>query len=888
MSMSMRQSFNSTAILAMADGAPPLASATLRRTQALRERLRREAGRRAEPGTRRRYSIDRDSPSRARANALATSVHPAQLATFSCSSARPSSTASASASASAGVIPGHSVRPVTLRNSPSARTTTRPSEGSSRLSSPPASPLSLDAAFAPGADELSTLLEVAVSLGLTTHELTVRMRANVQSGKFSREHYLRMWSERIAAAEAERRHVESTAAEAGRPQSADPAPHPPSSPRFEHAAVPANPPGSCPDDVFRAAATYSPIQGEGKGVFGNVGCACNPDAIAGTAPMTDASAGEEVCAQAHFRSSAESIPPGGQSTPPPASNPCTQSVVAGQDTSTLCLEVNGKCLPNPTPDVYCMQPCAVGLSSCPKSSEAQAKPSTGCGSLERHEGSIGPSSFAAPAVSDRLTKMYSETSQIATTSPGASSSAAPSQTVMTHRADPESDQATAEDGATLGGGSGAADMCGGQQLDAREAVSSERFVPPKATSSAYSNRTTATPASDVPSCAIITLGMSPRRTAPIVHLESGSQPSASFDADGSVHHHLAGAAARVPPVAASDTPTIQHPFTARETATDSLLAEGGGSPIAVAPETLMPKSIVSTSPCTRSVRIVCQKVDDEASRPAGESSRCWTRDAAPGDPMGEAGRRKSDAQPRGVATVDTRLEGRGVYNSFSTTSSRPRSGPTPSDFMCRELEAIERSGRPPRISDTMLSIICALEVDSDVPKAGCPPGPSNGPDRRNGAVADLCTRASRPGTSWRRGGQAGNATAIRGRATYHRAASVSEDGRVTTGNHEWWSLAGVSAFAARAARAVGAAADAMAETLESTPWSVPTLTIDGQHTEEPQIGMTPAQLTLLASELSAATGEIARLKDELKLARVEMSRLQHELHSAGGVHTGTS
>ena len=78
------------------------------------------------------------------------------------------------------------------RRSRSAEPAERRSRASTNAASPPASPMeSLG---------LEAILDMAVSTGMTTPELAGKMHDNVRSGKFTEEHYVRLWSKRLSDA----------------------------------------------------------------------------------------------------------------------------------------------------------------------------------------------------------------------------------------------------------------------------------------------------------------------------------------------------------------------------------------------------------------------------------------------------------------------------------------------------------------------------------------------------------------------------------------------------------------------------------------------------------------------------------------------------------------
>lgn len=76
-----------------------------------------------------------------------------------------------------------------------------------------ASPLVVQGAMAPEADSFEDVLKVAVGMGLTTAALAEKMRRNVQEGRFSREHYVQLWGDRVAQVESERAGVGAAAGE---------------------------------------------------------------------------------------------------------------------------------------------------------------------------------------------------------------------------------------------------------------------------------------------------------------------------------------------------------------------------------------------------------------------------------------------------------------------------------------------------------------------------------------------------------------------------------------------------------------------------------------------------------------------------------------------------
>ena len=85
-----------------------------------------------------------------------------------------------------------SAEPASLRRSRSAEPAERRSRSSTNAASPPASPMeSLG---------LEAILDMAVSTGMTTPELAGKMHDNVRSGKFTEEHYVRLWSKRLSDA----------------------------------------------------------------------------------------------------------------------------------------------------------------------------------------------------------------------------------------------------------------------------------------------------------------------------------------------------------------------------------------------------------------------------------------------------------------------------------------------------------------------------------------------------------------------------------------------------------------------------------------------------------------------------------------------------------------
>ena len=85
-----------------------------------------------------------------------------------------------------------SAEPASRRRSRSAEPAERRSRSSTNAASPPASPMeSLG---------LEAILDMAVSTGMTTPELADKMHDNVRSGKFTEEHYVRLWSKRLSDA----------------------------------------------------------------------------------------------------------------------------------------------------------------------------------------------------------------------------------------------------------------------------------------------------------------------------------------------------------------------------------------------------------------------------------------------------------------------------------------------------------------------------------------------------------------------------------------------------------------------------------------------------------------------------------------------------------------
>eukprot|EP00962_Isochrysis_galbana_P001846 scaffold477_cov73-Isochrysis_galbana.AAC.1 len=212
--------------------APAVSSANLRRAQALRERLRREVqapwpGPTGRPAERSRYSV-RVSPASVRRD-TSSDTPGLTPAPRRWSSARAwAATASGDTSPLARQPAGEGVlnlsTPATrtaasslLRHSAVELGDALPAlaQPTSLPPSPSFSPpQAVRHAAAAGDEALAAVLTVAVGLRLTTACLADKMRRNVQEGRFSREHYVRMWGERIAQAEAEaaRAEVEAGAA----------------------------------------------------------------------------------------------------------------------------------------------------------------------------------------------------------------------------------------------------------------------------------------------------------------------------------------------------------------------------------------------------------------------------------------------------------------------------------------------------------------------------------------------------------------------------------------------------------------------------------------------------------------------------------------------------
>ena len=82
-----------------------------------------------------------------------------------------------------------SAEPASRPRSRSAEPPRRQSRSSTNAASPPASPMGLEA-----------ILDMAVSTGMTTPELAGKMHDNVRSGKFTEDHYVRLWSKRLSDA----------------------------------------------------------------------------------------------------------------------------------------------------------------------------------------------------------------------------------------------------------------------------------------------------------------------------------------------------------------------------------------------------------------------------------------------------------------------------------------------------------------------------------------------------------------------------------------------------------------------------------------------------------------------------------------------------------------
>jgi hypothetical protein len=82
-----------------------------------------------------------------------------------------------------------SAEPSSRPRSRSVEPPRRQSRSSTTAASPPASPMGLE-----------DILDIAVSTGMTTPELAGKMHDNVRSGKFTEDHYIRLWSKRLSDA----------------------------------------------------------------------------------------------------------------------------------------------------------------------------------------------------------------------------------------------------------------------------------------------------------------------------------------------------------------------------------------------------------------------------------------------------------------------------------------------------------------------------------------------------------------------------------------------------------------------------------------------------------------------------------------------------------------